>query len=83
MFGVCTHETRHLSFPGETVFANVIETSKRAVDFLLEQGSDVIVALTHQSIQEDQELAKYVTINGPFPTRPICGCRAENGGDVC
>jgi 2',3'-cyclic-nucleotide 2'-phosphodiesterase (5'-nucleotidase family) len=58
LFGICTYETKFLSYPGDTIFAPVVETSQRAVNFLKDQGADVIIAITHQSLSEDQELAK-------------------------
>ena len=60
MFGICTDETRHLSYPADTVFADVVATSQKAVQYLQSQGADAIIALTHQSLPEDQILAKKV-----------------------
>jgi len=60
LFGICTHESKFLSFPGDTVFSPGVEISQQAVNFLKEQGVEVIIAITHQSLPEDQELAKKV-----------------------
>lgn len=58
-FGICTHETTVLSYPGEFVtFAAVEQTSRRAIETLKQQGADVIIALTHQGLSEDILLAK-------------------------
>jgi 2',3'-cyclic-nucleotide 2'-phosphodiesterase (5'-nucleotidase family) len=58
-FGICTHETAFLSYPGEFVtFASVEKTSQIAVNSLRQEGVDVIIALTHQSLTEDIALAK-------------------------
>jgi len=59
-FGITTHETCHLSFPGDTIFGHVVTTSQKVVQLLKEKGADVIIAITHQSLPEDQELAKKV-----------------------
>ncbi|ETW09319.1 hypothetical protein, variant 1 [Aphanomyces invadans] len=61
MFGICTPETPHLSFPGDKVeFLEIVDTSKRCVDELKARGADVIIALTHVSIAHDKLLAKRV-----------------------
>lgn len=60
-FGITTPETAFLSSPAKgTTFAPHVETAERAVKALREQGADVIVALTHQNIAEDRELARRV-----------------------
>ncbi|PRP78623.1 hypothetical protein PROFUN_13476 [Planoprotostelium fungivorum] len=60
LFGVCTAETINLSFPGETHFSPVVETSQKIVDELRAQGCDAIIAVTHQSMHEDEVLARRV-----------------------
>lgn len=60
-FGITTPETTFLSSPAkQTSFAPHVETAERAVKTLREQGADVIVALTHQNIAEDREVARRV-----------------------
>ncbi|MDF2367270.1 5'-nucleotidase C-terminal domain-containing protein [Sneathiella sp.] len=60
-FGILTPETVFLSQPGEDIqFADVIETSTAAVKSLQEQGAEVIVALTHLDLSEDENLADQV-----------------------
>ena len=60
-FGLVTPETEILSSPGdEIVFAPVIESAHQAVEDLKAQGAELIVALTHQFIAEDRELAANV-----------------------
>ncbi|OQR94402.1 calcineurin-like phosphoesterase, partial [Thraustotheca clavata] len=61
IFGFCTPETPQLSFPGgKVVFEDIIETSQRCVDELLEQGADVIMAITHVSIAHDKLVARRI-----------------------
>ncbi len=60
-FGVVTPETKKLSSGGgEVEFSAVIPAAKEAVRSLNTQGADVIVALTHLTIEEDEALAKEV-----------------------
>ena len=60
-FGVITPETDVLSAPGPDIaFASVIETARTAVAELKAQGAELIVALTHQPISRDRELAAKV-----------------------
>ena len=60
-FGLTTPETEILSSPGdEILFAPTIETARQAVDDLKAQGAELIVALTHQFISDDRELATEV-----------------------
>lgn len=60
-FGVCTDETPDLSDPGDNiVFEDVIETAKKCVKKLKEQGVDIIVAFTHVWVHDDQRLAMAV-----------------------
>lgn len=61
LFGAVTEEVSSLSHPGNTVFKNVIETSKKAVEFLKQKGAQIIIALTHQYLPQDIELAKEVS----------------------
>ena len=61
ILGVTTPETQTLSTPGPNVkFHAVVETAKNAVAELKAQNVDVIVALTHLSLEEDLELAREV-----------------------
>jgi len=57
-FGICTWETRILSHPAETIFASPVETAQKCVSILKQQGADVIIAITHQSLEEDRMMAK-------------------------
>ena len=60
-FGVITPETDVLSSPGPDIaFAPVMETARTAVADLKAQGAELIVALTHQPISRDRELAAKV-----------------------
>ena len=60
-FGVITPETGILSSPGEDItFAPVIATARKAVEDLKAEGAELIVALTHQPISRDRELAAKV-----------------------
>ena len=57
-FGVITPETDVLSSPGPDIaFAPVLETARTAVEDLKAQGAELIVAMTHQPISRDRELA--------------------------
>ena len=57
-FGVITPETEVLSSPGADIaFAPVIETARQLVADLKAEGAELIVALTHQPISRDRELA--------------------------
>jgi 5'-nucleotidase / UDP-sugar diphosphatase len=60
-FGLLAPETDVLSAPGPDItFAPAIETATAAVERLEAQGADVIVALTHDDIADDRELARSV-----------------------
>ena len=60
-FGVITPETEVLSSPGADIaFAPVLETARQLVADLKAQGAELIVALTHQPISRDRELAAKV-----------------------
>ena len=60
-FGVITPETDVLSSPGPDItFAPVIATARKAVEDLEAEGAELIVALTHQPISRDRELAAKV-----------------------
>ena len=58
-FGVCTQETVFTSFPGEqVVFEDCIECAKRIVQHLIQiEKCDVLIALTHLSLEQDKKLA--------------------------
>lgn len=56
--GVITPETAHLSSAGRDVrFADVKESAATAVKRLKDEGANVVVALTHLTIEEDRDLA--------------------------
>jgi 5'-nucleotidase/UDP-sugar diphosphatase len=60
-FGVLAPETEVLSSPGETIsFAPIIATATATVEQLQADGADLIVALTHDDIADDRELARSV-----------------------
>jgi len=60
-FGVLTPDTVRLSSPGPTVtFAPVIPAAQAAVAALRQAGADVIIALTHLTLDEDRALARQV-----------------------
>ena len=59
--GLCTPATVKLSNPGPNLdFLPVIETARDAVQSLQQQGADLIIALTHQTMSEDIELVEAV-----------------------
>lgn len=58
-FGVLAPETDTLSSPGPDItFAPVLESAAEAVAALEANGADLIVALTHQTLADDRELAR-------------------------
>lgn len=60
-FGVVTPETQFLASPGKDLkFEPMIAASERMVKQLKDQGADVIVAMTHANLAEDQEIARRV-----------------------
>ncbi len=58
--GLLTEETAVLSSPGNTTFGNVFTVTREVVRILRARGARVIVALTHLSLAEDQELLRRV-----------------------
>jgi len=60
-FGVLTPDTEAHSSPGRDIeFADVLETAEASVSRLKAAGADVVVALTHLSIDQDRDLAASV-----------------------
>jgi len=60
-FGLVVRKTSTSSSPGPDIeFAPIIETAKKAVAQLKEDGADIIVALTHLDYQTDRKLARGV-----------------------
>jgi 2',3'-cyclic-nucleotide 2'-phosphodiesterase (5'-nucleotidase family) len=60
-FGLLAPETDVLSSPGPDItIAPLIDTATAAVERLEAQGAEVIVALTHDDIADDRELARSV-----------------------
>ena len=58
-FGLLTPETEVLSSPGADItFAPTVETAATAVKDLRAAGADLIVALTHEDLSDDRELAR-------------------------
>ncbi len=58
--GLLTEETAVLSSPGNTTFGNVFSVTREVVKILRARGARVIVALTHLSMAEDQQLLRQV-----------------------
>lgn len=76
IIGFLLPESRDLSYPGPNVkISNAIEKAKPLVAKLKKEGADIIIALTHQSLKEDQDLLKEVPeidlILGGHEHRPI------------
>ena len=60
-FGLLAPETDVLSSPGPDItFAAPVETARAAVQRLEAAGADVIVALTHDDLADDRDLARQV-----------------------
>lgn len=66
LFGLTTEATKDIAFTGSVQFENYIQEAKKAVAAFEGMGINKIIALTHigfddaASIDNDQELAKYV-----------------------
>lgn len=61
IFGVCTPDVKNLSNPGPDVhFSPPIKESQKIVDKLKKNDVDIIIALTHQTLDEDLELARQI-----------------------
>jgi 5'-nucleotidase / UDP-sugar diphosphatase len=59
LVGFILPETRELSKPGPDVtFINVVESAKPLVQNLKKEGVDFLIALTHQTLKEDEMLLK-------------------------
>lgn len=58
--GLLTEETAVLSSPGNTTFGNIFSITREVVKILRSRGTRVIVALTHLSMAEDQQLLRQV-----------------------
>ena len=59
LFGLTTPETAVIASPGERVsFVDPVEAASAAVAQLQEAGADVIVALTHLKLSEDEAVAE-------------------------
>lgn len=60
-FGLLAPETDVLSAPGPDItFAPLLETATAAIERLKADGADVIVALTHDDLADDRDLARQV-----------------------
>ncbi len=60
-FGLLTPSTQRTSSPGpEVMFMPTAEAAAAAVKRLKDEGADVIVALTHQSVSEDRSMLRSV-----------------------
>jgi 5'-nucleotidase/UDP-sugar diphosphatase len=54
-----TSETKILSYPGETIeFKDIFQTTENIIKILKEKDVDVIIAMTHLSLNDDLSLAK-------------------------
>ncbi len=58
--GLLTEDTAVLSSPGNTTFGNVFTVTREVVRILRARGARVIVALTHLSMAQDQQLLREV-----------------------
>ncbi len=56
--GLLTEETAVVSSPGNTIIGNVFTVAREVVKILRARGARVIVALTHLSMAQDQELLR-------------------------
>lgn len=64
IFGLLTQETLRISQPGpDTDILDPFETARRIVPQMRAQGAQVIIALTHLSLDEDTRLAKAVKLD--------------------
>jgi len=64
IFGLTLEETRTTSRPGTNVeFLNACETAKKMVTELHARGAKAVVALTHLSMSEDQEVARCADVD--------------------
>jgi 2',3'-cyclic-nucleotide 2'-phosphodiesterase (5'-nucleotidase family) len=60
-FGLLTPHTTTLSSPGASVtFLPIVPAAQAAVETLRQAGADVIIALTHLTIDEDRQVARQV-----------------------
>jgi 2',3'-cyclic-nucleotide 2'-phosphodiesterase (5'-nucleotidase family) len=60
-FGILAPETDVLSSPGDAItFAPIVATATAAVARLQADGADLIIALTHDDIADDRDLARSV-----------------------
>lgn len=60
ILGLLTEDTAVLSSPGNTTFGNVFTVAREVVRILRARGARVIVALTHLSMAQDQQLLREV-----------------------
>ncbi|MCP3098754.1 bifunctional metallophosphatase/5'-nucleotidase [Myxococcus sp. K15C18031901] len=64
LFGVVLPETKTTTKAGpDTVFGDVCEAAKGAVAKLREDGAQVILGLTHQTLEQDRALARCVKVD--------------------
>lgn len=63
-FGLLTTDTEQMSKPGkEIVFADPIKTARQIVEEMHAGGVNTIVAITHESMDEDKRLAREVPVD--------------------
>lgn len=60
IFGLLTPETAVSSSPGATTFADPVVAARVIVPFLKRAGAQVVIALTHQFVHDDQRLLEAV-----------------------
>jgi 2',3'-cyclic-nucleotide 2'-phosphodiesterase (5'-nucleotidase family) len=60
VIGLITEETATSSSPGATTFGNPVAVARALVPILRRGGAQVIIALTHLHLHEDQELLRQV-----------------------
>ncbi|XP_037872184.1 apyrase isoform X1 [Bombyx mori] len=83
IIGLITTDTQILSLPGNVIFTDPFEATRRETEALNEKGVDIIILLSHCGLEVDKQLArehgKYIDIivgghshsllwNGPAPS---------------
>lgn len=64
IFGLLTPDTKENSSPGpEVVFGDPVLAAQKEVAQLRQQGAQVVVAVTHQTMEEDKRLAREVDVD--------------------
>ncbi len=64
IFGLLTQDTTRISEPGPDIeILDPFETARQIVPQMRSQGAQVIIALTHLSLNDDKQLAQTVNLN--------------------